>query len=714
MDDLVSPCQSAFISGRSIQDNFLYVQNIAKHYHQTKTPALLLKLDIAKAFDTVSWTYILDMLHARGFPVRWRNWIALLFRTASSKVLISGAPGRPIEHRRGLRQGASLSPFLFDLAMEPLHRLLDLASGAGILSKLRGSKCTFRASIYADDVALFINPTLQDIQGLQNILTGFGRATGLQTNLAKSSITPISCDGIDTVGLAQNIGITVNSFPCVYLGMPLSIKKLTKADWQALLDKVDKYLATWKAKMMSKAGRLEMLNSVLSSLPVYLMTINDMPALVQIAPELYKISIRKNRTVKEALENKRWLLDLRHHLDVQHLPQLFRLAHLIDSVHLTQQPDDITWRFGAKPYYSAGSAYRLQFLGAVGTDFKKIIWKGWAPARCKFFIWTLMLERILTADKLLQRGWENDYFCPLCRRNLETASHIFTECPFSLKVWEHMAVTLGLDALKPTNCFSPLPNLRLAAASPLPDLLLAAPKMSGSSSRKIAAANGFRRCSLTVAEAWALYHTRYPVPLDMRLPSSSGWKMVVNGIGVPPPPKPGTDQWRDGIKARRAQLSAEERLDPTWAANNNDDWWKAYFKAKYDVEMHNNDGLVGGTNSWNKDGRALFWGAPGRTLENVIRGIHNGTPRLETPSSPPPSPRGGPPQWQPRRMTSSSSNSSSSGPTRSTPSSSYRSAPYSVPKREVKEEPTTPVNTRRGGSGSRRQQERRCGALLIP
>jgi hypothetical protein len=71
MDDPVSPCQSAFISGRSIQDNFLYVQNIAKHYHQTKTPALLLKLDIAKAFDTVSWTYILDMLQARGFPVRW-------------------------------------------------------------------------------------------------------------------------------------------------------------------------------------------------------------------------------------------------------------------------------------------------------------------------------------------------------------------------------------------------------------------------------------------------------------------------------------------------------------------------------------------------------------------------------------------------------------------------------------------------------------------
>jgi hypothetical protein len=165
--------------------------------------------------------------------------------------------------------------------MEPLHRLLDLASGAGILTKLRGKKCTFRASLYADDVALFINPTLQDVQGLSDILAAFGCATGLLTNLAKSSITPISCDGIDVNGLAHTMGIQVSSFPSIYLGMPLSLKQLTKADWQALLDKVDKYLATWKSKLMSKAGRLEMLNSVLSSLPVYLMTINNMPAWVR-------------------------------------------------------------------------------------------------------------------------------------------------------------------------------------------------------------------------------------------------------------------------------------------------------------------------------------------------------------------------------------------------------------------------------------------------
>jgi hypothetical protein len=560
LDDLISPCQSAFITGRNIQDNFLYVQTAAKQFHKSKTPTLLLKLDLAKAFDTVSWEYIIDMLEARGFPLRWRNWIALLFRTASSRVLVNGVPGRYIHHRRGLRQGDALSPFLFDLAIEPLHRLLEIATNEGILSKIKGRHCTFRTSLYADDVALFLNPTQQDIAGLTEILSTFGRATGLITNLAKSSISTICCQDIDIQDLASRAGIVITPFPCLYLGMPLSIKNLTKADWQALLDKLDRHLASWKARLMSKAGRLEMLNTVLTSLAVYMMTINKMPAWVKkefdkrrrawlwageancsggkckvswkkvcrpkhlgglgihciesfgtalrlrwmwqkwkhqdkpwahmtlpstpkeralfaaatnitigngqtarfwtdrwlhgmspkdLAPQLFKIAIRKNRTVHEALTDGKWLQDLRFALDESHSTELMRLEVLISDIHLTDERDEIIWVFGNKNHYTTKSAYQLQFLGAVGTDFKKTIWRGWAPARCKFFIWSLMLDSVPTADKLLQRGCENEYFCPLCRRNLETAEHLLIDCPFSRKVWSHVASCLNVSILAP-------------------------------------------------------------------------------------------------------------------------------------------------------------------------------------------------------------------------------------------------------------------------
>jgi hypothetical protein len=302
----------------------------------------------------------------------------------------------------------------------------------------------------------------------------------------------------------------------MYLGLPLSIKKLTKADWQGLLDKMDRHLAIWKARLMSKEGRLEMLNSVLTSLAVYMMSVNEMSPWVkkefdkrrrawfwarenscnggncrvnwknvcrpkhlgglgvhcidsfgralrlrwmwqrwkfpnkpwshtkipstakdralfeaatkitigngqtakfwtdrwlydlspkEIAPELFKISVRKNRSVCEALTNRKWLMDLRFSLDIRHSDELLRLEILLDGIHLTETPDEITWTFENKNYYTTKSAYLLQFIGATNTDHKKIIWKGWAPARCKFFMWTLMLDRVkvLTADKLLLR-----------------------------------------------------------------------------------------------------------------------------------------------------------------------------------------------------------------------------------------------------------------------------------------------------------------------
>lgn len=65
LKDLVDQCQSTFIKKCSIQENFLYVQNTARYLHKNKRPSILLKLDIAKAFDSISWTYLIDMLEAR-------------------------------------------------------------------------------------------------------------------------------------------------------------------------------------------------------------------------------------------------------------------------------------------------------------------------------------------------------------------------------------------------------------------------------------------------------------------------------------------------------------------------------------------------------------------------------------------------------------------------------------------------------------------------
>jgi len=96
-----------------------------------KIPNILLKLDVAKAFDTVEWPFMLAVLQAMGFGLCSRHWITTLLSSATSNILLNGQPRKPIRHRRGVRQGDSLSPLLFIIAMEVLGRLFSTAREQG-------------------------------------------------------------------------------------------------------------------------------------------------------------------------------------------------------------------------------------------------------------------------------------------------------------------------------------------------------------------------------------------------------------------------------------------------------------------------------------------------------------------------------------------------------------------------------------------------------
>jgi hypothetical protein len=133
LDELIQRNQSAFVKGRLILDNFKYVQCAAKLLKKRKIPKILLKFDISKVFDTVSWSFLFELMTAWGCGSRWCDWITLLLSTASTRVLLNGVPGEQVDHRQGLRQGDHLSPMLFILVMDVLNRLFAKATEEGLL-----------------------------------------------------------------------------------------------------------------------------------------------------------------------------------------------------------------------------------------------------------------------------------------------------------------------------------------------------------------------------------------------------------------------------------------------------------------------------------------------------------------------------------------------------------------------------------------------------
>jgi hypothetical protein len=64
---IISLEKSGYVEGRQILDNVILAHEVIHSLQKTKTPGMLLKLDLSKAFDKISWEYIRAMLHAFGF-----------------------------------------------------------------------------------------------------------------------------------------------------------------------------------------------------------------------------------------------------------------------------------------------------------------------------------------------------------------------------------------------------------------------------------------------------------------------------------------------------------------------------------------------------------------------------------------------------------------------------------------------------------------------
>nr|XP_010312970.1 uncharacterized protein LOC104644590 [Solanum lycopersicum] len=191
----VQVMKRGFIPGRKIGDNIILAHELVKAYtRKNVSPRSMLKIDLQKAYDSVEWPYLEQVMEGLGFPELFIHWVMQCVKTVNYTIVVNGQNTQRFDAAKGLRQGDPMSPFLFTIAMEYFSRLLKgLKEDTNFKYHPKCAKLDITHLCFADDLLLFSRGDLKSIKAIQTCFSEFSQALGLQANLNKSSIY---CGGI--------------------------------------------------------------------------------------------------------------------------------------------------------------------------------------------------------------------------------------------------------------------------------------------------------------------------------------------------------------------------------------------------------------------------------------------------------------------------------------------------------------------------------------
>ena len=281
MGVIISQSQNVFVEGRQILNASLIANEEVDSILRRKEKGILCKLDIEKPYDHIRWDFLLQIMERMGFGSKWISWIKWCISTASFFVLVNGSSTGFFRSSRGPRQGDPLSPYLFVIGMEALSDMLKLVVEGSFISGCRfsgrdGGDIVISHLLYADYTILFCEANSEQLMYLRWTLMWFEVFSGLNINLIKSVIIPLGrVDNVEV--LAAELGCGVGSLPSTYLCLPIGAPHRALGVWDSIKDSFRRRLTTWKRQDISKGGRITLIRSTLSSLPIYFLSMFRMP-----------------------------------------------------------------------------------------------------------------------------------------------------------------------------------------------------------------------------------------------------------------------------------------------------------------------------------------------------------------------------------------------------------------------------------------------------
>lgn len=278
--EIVQPTQSYSVPGRDIADTIGTVRDVIEYMKRDGIGGVVVGIDWNKAFDRVEHEFLFRVLERFGFGEKLVGWVRRLYGGAQSCVKVNGVLTDRFVIERSVRQGCPLSALLYAIVVEPLATLIKTDEGVEGIVLPYGGRCVINH--YADDTTITVRDGAS-VRRVLELVEKYGRASGAKINKDKSEIMYIG--RVERV----EVGLRVEESYMRVLGVNLGVDSegARDATWTGVISNIGTVCNAWRVRKLKLKGKVVVVNSLLMSMCVYVMSVMEMPAWVM--NELNKI-----------------------------------------------------------------------------------------------------------------------------------------------------------------------------------------------------------------------------------------------------------------------------------------------------------------------------------------------------------------------------------------------------------------------------------------
>ncbi|GJY90847.1 RNA-directed DNA polymerase, eukaryota, reverse transcriptase zinc-binding domain protein [Tanacetum coccineum] len=486
-------------------DNILLTQELLKGYTWKNGPKrVAMKIDIQKAYDTISWDFLECILKEFDFPQKMINWIMVCVRNAAFSIRVNGERFGYFKCGRGLRQGDPISPYIFTLVMEIFTKIMQkkISKDDGFKYHWGCKELEISYLCFADDLLVMCHGDVRSVKVGKSTLDYFSCVSGLSPNLGKSTIF---FGNVDNNTKMKSLTCCLSNWEAssILFGGS-SHHKAIGVYWASLfilpktvVQKIDRLLkgflwcqgnlskgkakVAWKlVSKPKKEGGIGIKNSsvwneVLMAKHLWNIACNKESLWVK----WINVVRLKGTSIWEVKANRNTSCGWKHILSLRskmrphvkyeigngetallwhdrcngkwkwpmswtrHYPQL----NSIPVPNLVESGYKVVWENnnGEKVKFSINIMWKDWVQIGVKMAWYKIVWFSQCTPKHSFILWLTILKRLSTQDKIIKWYPGKQVSCPLCEECPDSHEHLFFKCPYSMKIWIELKKKINME-----------------------------------------------------------------------------------------------------------------------------------------------------------------------------------------------------------------------------------------------------------------------------